>query len=182
MNITIIGRGHVGGNLAQRWQNAGHIIKLIGRDGGDASDADVVMVALPSGSISATLRKVTGLEGKIAIDAANAYTGRNEQFDSFAHEVKSFTGGPTAKAFNTIYTSNDEHSDDPRVSSNLLFAADEGARSTTERLIRDAGFDPVFIGGLATSRLLENFFFDIIAPIRRVRSPFFYRFAKPREL
>jgi hypothetical protein len=29
-----------------------------------------------------------------------------------------------------------------------LFAADDGAREVTERLSRDAGYDPVFVGGL----------------------------------
>jgi predicted dinucleotide-binding enzyme len=182
MNIAIIGRGHVGGSLAKRWQNAGHTLKLIGRDGGDVSDADVLMVALPSGSISATLHKVTGLEGKIAIDAANNYSGRNEQFESFVHEVKSFTAAPAAKAFNTIYAPVYEHIDDQRVSPSLLFAAEDGARSVTERLVRDAGFDPIFIGGLEKARILEDFFSEVITPIRQVKGPIFYRFAKPGEL
>jgi prephenate dehydrogenase len=52
MNITTIGRGNVGGGLAHRWEKAGHTVTQLGRDGGDASDADVVLVAVPSGAIA----------------------------------------------------------------------------------------------------------------------------------
>jgi predicted dinucleotide-binding enzyme len=50
MNITVIGKGHVGGGLARRWERAGHIVTAVGRDGGDATDAEVVVVAVPSGA------------------------------------------------------------------------------------------------------------------------------------
>src|SRR5919106_5964783 len=51
MNITVIGRGNVGGALAGLWERAGHTAAAMGRGGGDASDADVVFVAVPSGAI-----------------------------------------------------------------------------------------------------------------------------------
>src|SRR5437667_1571195 len=105
MNITTVGRGTIGGGLARLWEGAGHKVTGLGRDGGDASDADVVLVAVPSGSISEALGKVSGLDGKIAIDTANAFAGRNEEFESFAHEVKSHTNGPVAKAFNANFGS-----------------------------------------------------------------------------
>ena len=97
MKITTIGRGNIGGGLARLWQRAGHEVTMLGREGGDASEADVVLVAVPSGPISEALAKVTGLEGKVSIDSANAFAGRNEQYDSFAHEVKAHTNGPTAR-------------------------------------------------------------------------------------
>src|ERR671938_1944126 len=100
MNITVIGRGNVGGGLAARWRNAGHEVQELGRDGGDASGADAVLVAVPSGAIADALGKASGLGGKVVIDATNAFGGRNEEFPSLAHEVKSITGGPVATAFN----------------------------------------------------------------------------------
>src|SRR5919199_6100748 len=103
MKITTIGKGTIGGGLARLWEQAGHNVTALGREGGDASDADVVFVAVPSGSISEALGNVTGLEGKIAIDAANAFAGRNEEYDSFAHEVKAHTNAPVAKAFNANF-------------------------------------------------------------------------------
>src|ERR1700751_2027871 len=48
MKITVIGRGTVGGGLAGRWREAGHEVQELGRDGGDASEADVLLVAVPS--------------------------------------------------------------------------------------------------------------------------------------
>ena len=100
MKITTIGRGNIGGGLGRRWERAGHTVTMLGHEGGDVSDADVVLVAVPSNSISDALMKVTGIEGKIAVDATNAFSGRDESYESLAHEVKARTGGPVAKAFN----------------------------------------------------------------------------------
>jgi 8-hydroxy-5-deazaflavin:NADPH oxidoreductase len=107
MRITVIGRGNVGGGLARLWRDAGHEVQELGRDGGDASAADVLLVAVPGLEIANALGKVTGIEGKVTIDATNAFRGRNEDFESNAHEVRSIVGGPTAKSFNlnfaTVY-------------------------------------------------------------------------------
>src|ERR1051325_10211670 len=103
MKITTIGRGNIGRGLARLWEQAGHDVTTLGREGGDASDADVVLVAVPSGSIADALGKVSGLDGKVAIDTANAFSGRDERYESFAHEVKAHTNGPVAKAFNANF-------------------------------------------------------------------------------
>jgi predicted dinucleotide-binding enzyme len=178
MKITTIGRGNIGGGLARLWEQAGHDVTAIGRDGGDASEAEVVLVAIPSGSISDALSKVTGLEGKIAIDTANAFAGRDEQYESFAHEVKAQTNGPVAKAFNANFAVNYERIGEQRVQPSCLYAADDEAREVTEQLIRDAGFDPVSIGGLENARALEDFVPGVLGKVGRV----FYRFAPPGEL
>ena len=100
MNIFVLGRGNVGGGLARRWERAGHAATAVGRDGGDATHAEVVVVAVPSGQIADALGKVSGLQGKVAIDTTNPYAGRNQAYPSLAHEVKALVGGPVAKAFN----------------------------------------------------------------------------------
>lgn len=156
MKITVIGRGNVGGGLARRWQASGHDVTALGRDGGDASDADVVVVSVPSGSIADALGAVTGTDGKPTIDTTNAFDGRNEEHESLAHEVKSIIGGPTAKAFNigfaVLYDKIDEQSQRP----GNFYAAEDDARELTEQLIRDAGYDPINVGGLENARLLED--------------------------
>ena len=76
MNITVLGKGNVGGGLARRWERAGHTVQTLGREGGDASAADVLVVAVPSGSIAEALGNVSGITGKVAIDATNAFGGR----------------------------------------------------------------------------------------------------------
>ena len=154
MKITTVGRGNIGGGLAKLWEQAGHDVTTLGRDGGDASDADVVLVALPSGSVSEALGSVTGLEGKIAIDTANAFHGRNEEYESFAHEVKAHTNGPVAKAFNANFAALYDQIGEQRVRPSCLYAADDEAREVTEQLIRDAGYDPVSLGGLENARAL----------------------------
>jgi predicted dinucleotide-binding enzyme len=64
MKIVTIGRGTIGGGLARLWRTAGHDVTDLGRDGGDASDADAVLVAVPGAEITPALAKVTGLGGK----------------------------------------------------------------------------------------------------------------------
>ena len=178
MRITTIGRGNIGGGLARLWEQAGHEVTTLGHEGGDASDADVVLVAVPSGSISEALGKVTGLEGQVAIDAANAFAGRDERYESFAHEVKAHTNGPVAKAFNANFGALYDEIGNQRTRPSCLYAAEDGAGEVTERLIRDAGYEPVSLGGIENARALEDFVPGVLGKVGRV----FYRFAPPGEL
>jgi predicted dinucleotide-binding enzyme len=73
MRITTVGSGTAGGGLAASWRNAGHEVTELGPEGGDASEADAVLVAVPSGAIDDALSRVTGLEGKVVIDATNDF-------------------------------------------------------------------------------------------------------------
>jgi predicted dinucleotide-binding enzyme len=180
VKITTIGRGNIGGGLGRLWEQAGHDVTALGRDGGDASGADVVLVAVPSGAISDALSKVTGLNGKVAIDATNAFGGRNEQHESLAHEVKASTNGPVAKAFNANFAALYDQIAEQRVRPSCLYAADDDARDVVEQLIRDAGYDPVGIGGLENARALEEFVPGVFGKVERGRT--FYRFAPPGEL
>jgi predicted dinucleotide-binding enzyme len=182
MKITVIGRGNVGGGLAARWRAAGHEVQELGRDGGDASDADVLLVAVPSGEIANALGAVSGIEGKVVIDATNAFRGRNEAFESLAHEVKSIVGGPTAKSFNLNFAAVYDEIDAQRVRPSNLYCADDDAREVTEQLIRDAGYDPVNAGGLDQARLLEEMLPLLFAISQAGLGPHFYRFAPPGEL
>jgi predicted dinucleotide-binding enzyme len=178
MNITTIGKGNIGGGLARLWEQAGHNVTTLGREGGDVTDADVVLVAIPGGAAADALPKVSGLEGKIAIDTANAFAGRNEEYESFAHEVKAYTKAPVAKAFNANFAALYDRIGEARVRPSCLYAADEEARDVTEQLIRDAGYEPVSIGGIENARALEDFVPGVLGKTGRV----FYRFAPPEEL
>ena len=183
MNISVIGKGKLGGGLARRWRKAGHTVNEIGRAGGNVSSSEVVLVAVPSNAVTEALKKVSGLSGKIAIDATNAFAGRNEAFPSYAHEVKAITGGPVAKAFNTCYSAIFDQIDTERRRPSILLATEEGARAITEQLIREAGFDPVYVGGIEKARALEDYFMQIMLPIlKEGMGLFFLRYAKPGEL
>src|SRR5262249_34863446 len=71
MKIAVGGKGNVGGGLADRWERAGHEVTRIGRDGGDVSDADVVLLAVPGGSVVEAFEAVSGWDGKTVIDTTN---------------------------------------------------------------------------------------------------------------
>ncbi len=180
MKIVTIGRGNIGGGLGALWRAAGHEVDELGRDGGDAADADVVLVAVPGSKISESLSKVTGLDGKTAIDATNILPKRNGDFPSYAEEVKSFTRAPVAKSFNMNFASLFGAVGQQLVRPSSLYVADDEAREVTEQLIRDAGYDPVHVGDLSRARDFENAVWLLmgIEPVGGV----FYRFAVPGEL
>jgi 8-hydroxy-5-deazaflavin:NADPH oxidoreductase len=182
MKITVIGRGNVGGGLARKWRDAGHEVQELGRDGGDASHADVLLVAVPGPEIANALGKVTGIAGKVTIDATNAARGRNEEFESLAHEVRSIVGGPTAKSFNLNFARIYDEIGAQRVRPSNLYCAEDDARDATEQLIRDAGYDPVDAGGLERARMLEDHLELLFAVNRAGLGPFFVRYARPGEL
>jgi 8-hydroxy-5-deazaflavin:NADPH oxidoreductase len=180
MNITTIGKGNIGGGLGRLWEKAGHNVTMLGREGGDASDADVILVAVPGGAASEVLSKVSGLEGKLAIDAENTFGGRDEQYESFAHEVKAHTNGPVAKAFNANFARLYDEIPNQSKPPSCLFAAEESAREVTEQLIRDAGYEPVSLGGIENARALEDFVPGVLGKIELGRT--FYRFGLPGQL
>jgi predicted dinucleotide-binding enzyme len=179
MNIAVIGRGNVGGGLARRWRAAGHEVQELGREGGDASGTDVILLAVPSGEIGSALEKVSGLQGQVVVDATNHFSGERPDFPSLAHCVKSITGGPVAKSFNlnfaVLYDRIDEQPERP----GNLYCADDDARAVTEQLIRDAGYEPLDVGGLDSARALEDALGILMGLTRSLGGQHFYRFWKP---
>lgn len=125
---------------------------------------------------------MSGLEDKVTIDATNAFGGRNEAFPSLAHEVKSIVGGPVAKSFNTNFAAIYDQIDEQRARPSNLYAADDDARAVTEQLIRDAGYDPVYVGDLDQARALEDHLGFMSAINQGGLGRFFYRYAPPGEL
>src|SRR5262245_9202432 len=105
MKVSVIGKGNVGGGLAALWRASGHEVQEIGREGGDVSGADVVLLAVPSAAIADALSTVSGVGDKVVIDATNHFRGERPDFPSLSHQVKSITGGPVAKAFNLNFAS-----------------------------------------------------------------------------
>jgi predicted dinucleotide-binding enzyme len=96
MRIAVVGKGNVGGGLADLWERADHDVTRIGREGGDVTESEAVLVAVPGGAIAAALDGIQGLEGKTVIDATNLVgTAPPPGFSSNAEFVKSRTQGPT---------------------------------------------------------------------------------------
>jgi 8-hydroxy-5-deazaflavin:NADPH oxidoreductase len=180
MKIAVVGRGNIGGGLADRWERAGHEVTRIGKEGGDVSDAEAVLVAVPGGAVADALEKVRGIEGKTVIDATNLVGAKPPGgFASNAEFIKSKTGGPTAKSFNINFARLFDRIDSAKSKPGNLFVADDEARAVTERLIRDAGYDPLYGGELANAHVQEEFM-KLAFSIAK-SGPFFYRFAPPDE-
>jgi predicted dinucleotide-binding enzyme len=181
MKIAVVGRGNVGGGLADRWEKAGHEVTRIGKDGGDASDAEAVLVAVPGGAVGDALEKVQGIEGKTVIDATNLIDASPPSgFSSNAEFIKSITNGPTAKSFNINFARLYDQIDSAKSRPSNLYVADDEARETTEQLIRDAGYDPIYAGDLGNAEVQEAMI-KLVFTIAQ-SGPVFYRFASPDQL
>ena len=126
MKIAVVGKGNVGGGLADRWERAGHEVTRIGKEGGDVSDADAVLIAVPGGAVGDALEKVEGIHGKTVIDATNLVgAGPPAGFGSNAAFVKSKTGGPTAKAFNLNFARVYDRLDDMKQRPGNIWSGDD---------------------------------------------------------
>jgi len=183
MRIAVVGKGNVGGGLADRWEKAGHDVARFGRGGGDVSDADVVLFAVPGGSVADAAESVSGLDGKTVVDATNLVG--NEPPDGFASNaefLKSKTGGPTAKSFNINFAVLYDRLGDAREKPSNIWCGDDEARDAVEQLNRDAGYDPVYAGGLENAAAQESFLGLVFSINRAGLGPFVYRMARPEEL
>jgi predicted dinucleotide-binding enzyme len=179
MRIAVIGRGNVGGGLADRWERAGHEVTRIGKDGGDVSDAEAVLIAVPGGAIEDAVASVQGLEGKTVIDATNVVGGDPPAgFASNAEFVKSKSGGPTAKGFNINFAALYDHLDEVETRPSNIWSGDDEAREVVERLTRDAGYEPVYAGPLETAGAQERAI-GLIFGLSQNEGRFFYRIAPP---
>jgi predicted dinucleotide-binding enzyme len=182
MKIAVVGKGSVGGGLARLLAAAGHDVDAFGRGGGNASGADVIIVAVPSSEIAPALERVQGLGGQVSIDTTNAWGGRPVGFPSLAHLVKSLVGGPTAKAFNINFAKLYDRAGEQRVRPSNLYAADPDADDIVAGLIRDTGYDPVSVGDLSMAAALEHHAALARGIADAALGPYFYRIAIPGEL
>ena len=186
MKITTIGRGEIGGTLGKLWASAGHEVTELGRGGGDAGDADVVLLAVPGTVVSEALLGVAGLRGKVILDATNRIASETPPpagYDSVAEYVKETTGaGSVAKVFHLNYGAIlDRAAATERRPSNL-WVGDDGARDAVEQLSADIGMEAVYGGPLERAAAAEAFTEIFISAYREAGAPIFYRFATPEGI
>jgi 8-hydroxy-5-deazaflavin:NADPH oxidoreductase len=168
MKIAVVGRGNVGGGLGDLWEKAGHDVTRLGKEGGDVSDADAVLVAVPGEGIADALDKVHGLNGKTVIDATNLIGAEPPSgFGSNAEFVKSKTNGPTAKSFNLNFANQYGKLAEAKSPPSNVWSGDEEACGVVEQLSRDAGYDPVHMGGLDKAATQEHGINILFAICRR---------------
>ena len=172
MRIAILGAGHVGSTLGRLWHAAGHDVTFAARDAArpralaaelgerahaasvaDAvAGAEVVLVAVPGPAVADVLQAAGPMDGRVMIDAANSFRQQQVILRSLAD---AFPRARWVRAFNSLSASimaDDNHRDPPWV---VFLSGDEEAKPVVAQLVRDAGFDPVDLGGIDDSRLQD---------------------------
>lgn len=188
--IAIIGAGMIGETLAKLWTRAGYPVVLSSRHPENLSDmaevsgaetavpekaarlGDIVIVTISLKNIPALAEAIAPIVAdKVVIDTNNPHPDRDGEVAQHArHDGQGsaqwfaglFPGARVVKAFNTVYyrtlleRTNPEH---PTVGIPLA-SDDHEAMAAVADLVRDAGFEPVAVGGLARAQD-----FDVGTPV-----------------
>jgi 8-hydroxy-5-deazaflavin:NADPH oxidoreductase len=193
LKIGIIGTGHIGGALAKLWVAAGHEVLLssrhpeelrslaqslgpkakVGTPREAALFGDVVLVSVPYSALPQIGQDLKAeLAGKIVLDAGNPYPGRDGDMANEARRIGTGVASPRylpgvrlVRAFNAI-NSDDLTSEAHRSGQPIaipLAGDDPEALAVAQRLVKDAGFEPVLVGPLSRARE-----FDVGTPVYTV--------------
>ena len=177
MKIAVLGAGAVGSTIGRLWHAAGHDVTFAARhatrpralaaelgerahaaSAADAvASAEVVLVAVPALAVTGALQAAGPLDGRVVIDAANSLERGvfGQQQLSLRSLADAFPRARWARAFNSLNVyvmADDNHREPPWV---LFLSDDEEAKPAVAQLIRDAGFDPVDLGGIDDSQLQD---------------------------
>ena len=181
--IGIIGSGNVGSAIGAVWVKAGHEVMFSSRNiehdkalaarlgpnakAGMPREAaafgEVVMVSVPYRALPEVGKELASLlDGKVVIDTCNPFVGRDGDIASWAREkgaglasAELLPGARLVRAFNAIGAARmgRAHEEPGRVG--MPIAGDDArAIEIASRLIRDVGYEPVLIGGLAMGKYL----------------------------
>ena len=171
MKIAVLGSGHVGRTLGDRWVAAGHEVRYGSREpSGEtvlstaeaAAWGEVIVLAVPYPAVGAVVEAAGDLAGKTVIDVTNPiaadFSGLTVGHTSSAgEEIAALV--PTAhvvKAFNSVGFNIMEDPSFPDGAASMLIAGnDDAAKAVVANLARDIGFDSVDAGPIDQSRLLE---------------------------
>jgi hypothetical protein len=132
-----------------------------------AQFGEVVMITVPLSAVPDLAREVSGaLAGKIVLDTNNFYERRDgataqaaaaHPQGSAGWDATHFPGARWVKAFNTVYfktLETEAHRSGDQVGIPLA-SDDSDALQVVSGLVRDAGFDPVVVGGLGRGKEFE---------------------------
>ena len=124
-----------------------------------ALDADVILLALPFGELRDLASHRSDWNGKILVDATNAYGVPVEQLNGLQSSVVvagAFSGARVVRAFNHLPAA--KLAGDPHVNGGrrVIFLAgdDVAATASVTSLIERLGFAPVRLGDLAVGGVL----------------------------
>jgi predicted dinucleotide-binding enzyme len=185
MKIGFIGSGNVGGTLGELWLNAGHQVmfsartpagvkaqtdRLPGSRGGTPAEviafADVVVIAVPFGVWPDIARDHgQALRGKIVFETTNPSAPRDGEAITSAALAKGsglavaeyLPGAKLVRGFNAFGAAamaKEAFRPGARVGVPLA-ANDPAAMAVGVSLVRDAGFEPIEMGGMASASRFE---------------------------
>ena len=182
LRIGVIGSGRVGGTVGTLWVKAGHEVMFSSLDiehdrklaasigpgarAGTPKEAaafgEVLFFAVPYAALPGLGRDLAAeFKGKIVLDASNPIPGRDGDMAKEAlakgtgvASSEFLPGARIVRAYNEVgYTRmrDDAHRAGERLG--IPLAGDDAqAVKTASRLVRDAGHEPVVVGGLARAR------------------------------
>ena len=179
MRIGIIGAGNVGGNVARRLAIAGHEVTVsFARDQArlaalaaevgatvaepsGAAEAEVVVLSVPWRVIDAALAAAGPLGGRIVVDTTNQF-GAGGALDlghtAARHNADRMPGARYTKCFNTLtarfQAEAATRTGDARVVQ-WICGDDAEAKAVLGRLVEDAGYVPVDVGGIDQCSVME---------------------------
>jgi predicted dinucleotide-binding enzyme len=175
VRIGILGGGRVGSALAATWRAAGHEVTVSTREtlAETAAASDVLLLAVPASAAADVLGTTGSLDGKVLIDATNNVSGGPDgaTIATLAREAR------VVKTFNTTFATFYNATPPERPATMVLCGDDADAKAIVSELVRDAGFDPVDLGGHEQSADVEAFARLVIGlAYRQARGAFVYRF------
>ena len=184
INIGIVGSGRVGSALGTTWANAGHTIMFSSLDlehdqalaarighgarAGTPREAaafgDVLLISVPYKSLPAVGKDLGALlKGKIVIDTCNPIEARDGETGIWARKMGAglasqelLPGARIVRAFNAIGAARMGAAYQEPGKVGMPIAGDDAqAIQIASGLIRDIGYEPVLVGGLAMGRHLQ---------------------------
>ena len=185
LKIGIIGTGKIGGALARHWVAAGHEVFMssrhpeeleplakelgprahVGTPAEAAAFGSVVLVSIPFGAMPQIGTDLADeLAGKVIIDTSNPVERRDgaqvaewQQKGAGVATAELLKSKRVVRAFNCIPAASlaEQANRQPARIAIPMGGDDAAAVAIAERLIRDAGFDPVRVGTLAETRQFD---------------------------
>ena len=181
--IGIVGSGMVGGTLGGVWVRAGHEVMFssldlehdkalaaklgpnarAGTPRQAAAFGEAVMISVPYRALPEVGKSLAELiKGKVVIDTCNPFVSRDGEIAEWARKkgaglasAELLPGARLVRAFNAIgaYRMGEAHKEPGRIG--MPVASDDAeAVAIASALIRDVGYEPVLVGGLAMGRHL----------------------------
>jgi predicted dinucleotide-binding enzyme len=185
LKIGIIGTGRIGGALARHWVDAGHEVFMSSRHPEELQDlakelgprahvgqpreaaafGSVVLVSVPYAAMPQIGADFADeLAGKVIIDTSNPVERRDgaqalewQRKGAGLATAELLKNGRVVRAFNCIPAASlaGQANRQPERIAIPIGGDDRAAIAIAERLVRDAGFDPVMVGSLAETRQFD---------------------------